>query len=105
MKFNGRGVFYLVCIISFGLIVSCQMGDNESKTYDGIELEAGMKAILIAKEPLISSPVAFAFDEKGYLFVIEDRGYPDSVDGKPAHEGSIVRLKDEDKDGEYDHKT
>ncbi len=39
-------------------------------------LEPGLRLELVAAEPLVASPVALAFDERGRLFVAENRGYP-----------------------------
>src|SRR5512145_3306916 len=40
------------------------------------ELEPGYRIELAAAEPLIKDPVAMAFDERGRLYVVENRGYP-----------------------------
>jgi putative membrane-bound dehydrogenase-like protein len=88
----------------FGTVVSChEPGSKEGIAYDGIKLEKGLKLKLIASEPLVVSPVAFAFNEQGDLYVVEDRGYPDTI--PPAHEGRIVRLEDRNGDGVYDQQT
>src|SRR4051794_40351150 len=57
-------------------------------------LEPGLRLELVAAEPLVVSPVAMAFDERGRLFVAENRGYPTGPgEGKPPA-GRIVRLED-----------
>lgn len=69
-------------------------------------LEEGLSIELIAAEPLVIDPVAFAFDEKNQLFVAEDRGYPDPIDGSMAPTiGRIALLKDTDQDGKFDTRT
>ena len=46
---------------------------------------------LVAAEPLVASPCALAFDDKGRLFVAENRGYPNTE--KPPM-GVIAMLED-----------
>ena len=74
------------------------------KTLDGFQMD------LLAAEPLVTDPVAMAYDENGVAYVAEMNDYPytdktndvawrDSVD--PA--GGVVRmLVDEDGDGKFD---
>ncbi len=69
-------------------------------------LEDGLSIELIASEPLVVDPVAFTFDEKNQLYVIEDRGYPDPIDGSTAPAiGRIALLRDLDKDGKFETRT
>lgn len=70
------------------------------------QLEPGLQIDLIAADPLVADPSAFAFDEKGVLYVAENTGYPDPMDGKkPDTLGKISRLVDSDGDGKYDQRT
>jgi putative membrane-bound dehydrogenase-like protein len=70
------------------------------------QLEPGLRIELVAAEPLVVDPVAFAFDERGRLFVAEDRGYPDPIEGSgDTKEGRIVMLEDTDGDGRYDKRV
>lgn len=73
----------------------------------GFALEPGYRIDLVAAEPLVQDPVAIAFDEQGALYVAENRGYPDPLDGEPAQipMGVIARLTDRDGDGRYDTRT
>ncbi len=67
-----------------------------------LQLEPGLVADLIAAEPLVASPVATAFDERGRLFVAENRGYPTGpAEGQPS-QGRIAQLIDTDGDGRCD---
>ncbi len=61
------------------------------------DLEIG----LVAAEPQIESPCAMAFDERGRLFVAENRGYPNSA--TPV--GRVAMLEDSDGDGHMDRRT
>lgn len=71
------------------------------------ELEPGYRIELVAAEPLIRSPVAIAFDERGRLYVVENRGYPGPLEGQPQPppEGTIALLEDTDADGRFDTRT
>src|SRR4051794_2146488 len=40
------------------------------------QLEPGLRIELVAAEPLVVDPVAFAFDDQQRLYVVENRGYP-----------------------------
>lgn len=57
---------------------------------------------LVAAEPLVTSPCALAFDERGRLFVAENNGYPNT--SEPL-QGKIVVLEDTDRDGRMDRRT
>src|SRR4051812_40570073 len=48
------------------------------------KVDRGLHVELVAAEPLVVDPVAIAFDERGRLYVVENRGYPEPIDGKPA---------------------
>lgn len=68
------------------------------------ETEPGFAITLVAAEPLVIDPVALAFDERGRLFVAENRDYPTgSPDGQPL--GIIALLEDTDGDGRMDKRT
>lgn len=74
----------------------------------GFTLEPGYRIELAAAEPLIKDPVAIAFDERGRMYVVENRGYPGPLEGSPqpdAHEGVIALLEDTDRDGRFDKRT
>src|SRR5580765_3605688 len=47
---------------------------SAAQAISAFRLEPGFKMELVAGEPMISSPVAMAFDEDGRLFVIEMPG-------------------------------
>lgn len=71
-----------------------------------LRLEPGLRIELVAAEPLVVDPVAFAFDEDQVMYVVENRGYPDPAEGgTPTRLGRIARLEDTDRDGRFDHRT
>src|SRR5580765_17450 len=70
-----------------------------------LKTEPGLKVELVVSEPMVVSPVAVAWDEKGRMYVVEDRGYPVGPGkGKPPV-GQVVLLEDTDGDGKYDKRT
>ena len=73
----------------------------------GFELEPGYRIELAAAEPLTRDPVAIAFDDRGRLYVVEHRGYPDPPEGSApsAREGLIALLEDTDGDGRFDKRS
>jgi len=62
----------------------------------------GLKVELVAAEPLTASPCAMAFDERGRLFVAENRGYPNTAE---PPQGVVAMLEDTDGDGRMDKRT
>jgi putative membrane-bound dehydrogenase-like protein len=70
-------------------------------------VEPGYRVDLVAAEPLVQSPVAMAFDDRGRMYVVENRGYPDPLEGQdPAKpEGVVALLTDADGDGRYDGRS
>lgn len=59
----------------------------------------GYQLVQVAAEPLVTDPVAAAFDEHGRLYVVEMRDY--SEDDK-LRLGRVRLLEDEDRDGIWD---
>ena len=70
-----------------------------------IHVPAGFRVELAAAEPLLLDPVAFDWDERGRLWVVEMADYPLGMDnnGKPG--GRVRVLEDTDGDGRYDRST
>jgi len=76
------------------------------------QLEPGLRIELVAAEPLVVDPVAFAFDDQRRLYVVENRGYPGAVKSSQTQSdatapplGRVARLEDTDGDGRYDRRT
>ncbi len=72
---------------------------------DSFVAEPGLRVELVAAEPLVDSPVAMAFDERGRLYVAENRGYPQGPPAGEAPVGRIALLEDTDGDGRYEKRT
>jgi putative membrane-bound dehydrogenase-like protein len=77
-------------------------------------VQDGFRMDLLAAEPLVTSPVAMAYDENGRAYVCEMRDYPytDKARHKPNQEnptdapiGRVTLLQDTDGDGRFDQST
>src|SRR6185295_10216392 len=66
------------------------------------QADPSLRISLVAADPLVESPCALAFDEKGRLFVTENRGYPNTAE---PPQGRVVMLEDTDGDGRMDKRT
>ena len=73
------------------------------KVVAGLKLIPGFQAELIAAEPDLHQPIAFAIDERGRLWVAEAMSYPNR---QPEGQGKdrIVILEDKDGDGVFETK-
>src|SRR5436190_276864 len=78
---------------------------SPSEAIASFKIEKGCRVELAAAEPATIDPVAIAFDEKGRLFVVEDRGYPTGPPPGQAPAGVIAVLEDTHGDGVYDKRT
>ncbi len=78
-----------------------------AQALEAFVLEPGYRIDIVAAEPLVQDPVAIAFDEHARLYVVENRGYPDPLEGDPeqAPMGVVARLTDTDGDGRFDART
>ena len=68
------------------------------------QVKQGFHIELVAAEPLVVSPVAMSFDERGRLFVVEMIDYSERRDETP-HPGRIRLLEDTHGDGIFDKST
>lgn len=123
-----------IIIAVFGLILITQAGCKQSKsgnissrTSDSLSIrkkfssspvlsteeslkkmtvEKGFAIKLVASEPLVNSPVALTFDEKGRIWVVEMLSYmPDTLGtGEEQRTGKIVILSDKNGDGIMDER-
>jgi putative membrane-bound dehydrogenase-like protein len=70
-----------------------------------IRTRPGFEVELIASEPLVQSPIAFAWGADGKLWVVEMGDYPLGVDGKGKPGGRVKYLESTKGDGKYDKAT
>lgn len=78
-------------------------GLSPQKAIEAMQLPGGFKAELIAAEPDLVQPMAFTFDERGRIWVVEGNSYP-----QPREVGKgqdrIKILEDQDGDGTFETK-
>jgi len=72
---------------------------------EAIQLRPGFRIELVAAEPLVRDPVAFDWDTRGRLWVVEMADYPLGIDGQGTPGGRLKLLEDADGDGRYDRAT
>ncbi len=71
---------------------------------DGIWVPPGFRVDRLATEPAVTQPIAFAFDDRGRMWIVEAHSYPERrVDGEGKDR--IVILADADGDGAFDSRT
>src|SRR5579872_3338017 len=70
-----------------------------------IQVRPGFKVELMAAEPLVMDPIAFAWGPDGKFWVVEMGDYPLGVDGKGKFGGRVKCLTKSRKDGPYDKAT
>lgn len=71
-----------------------------------MQIEKGLRVHIVATEPLLNTPVALSFDDKGRIWVVEMENYmPDSIGtGEDLPVGKIVILTDRNGDGKMDQR-
>lgn len=69
-----------------------------------VQVPVGFELELFASEPMIINPIAFAWDERGRLFVIETTDYPNEI-RKEGGDDKIKILEDTNGDGKADKVT
>lgn len=71
------------------------------KLVAGMKVQDGFQAELIATEPALHQPIAFAFDDRGRIWIAEAFSYPNK---QPEGQGKdrILILEDRDGDGAFE---
>lgn len=90
---------FLIAATAAAAVPSPLKPDDALKTF---ALPDDLRIELAAGEPLVESPCAIAFDDKGRMFVAENRGYPNFAD---PPQGRVAMLEDTDGDGRFDKRT
>lgn len=78
---------------------------SPEKSRDSFRIAPGVRIDLVASEPQIESPVAANFDERGRLWVVEMRDYPNGPANGEKPGGRIKILTDNDGDGRFETAT
>ena len=108
--FQKSSLFFLFATIM--LASACESVDDYStsallspkKSIKKMEIEEGFKVELVASEPLLNSPTAMIFDEKGRIWLTEMQSFMlDTVGtGEEEPTGKIIILEDKNNDGVYE---
>ena len=79
-------------------------GEHENETVAGMRVPKGFEVDLIAQEPELTQPIAFTFDERGRIWVVEAHSYPQR---QPKGQGRdrIVIFEDADVNGSFEKRT
>lgn len=75
---------------------------SPAEALDCFEVLDGYRVELVAAEPLVFDPIAFAYDAQLRLFVVEMRDYSEQA---TEHLGRIALLSDNDGDGRMDQRS
>jgi putative membrane-bound dehydrogenase-like protein len=78
--------------------------DKAQATVAGMKVTPGFRVDLVAAEPDLHQPIAFAIDPRGRLWVVEGHSYPTK---RPEGQGldRIVIFADQDGDGMFETRT
>jgi putative membrane-bound dehydrogenase-like protein len=112
----------LVFILSLLLVSACiETAEKPELTYTGeepkvqnplspedsqkhIQVPEGFETVLYASEPEIINPIAFSWDERGRLWVVQSMDYPHGLDNDVGGD-RITICEDTDRDGKADKYT
>ena len=117
MRISGYGWLWLVFILTFaGSALSA--GDlppgventqnpadvslTPAESLARMQVPKGFHVTLFAGEPAIRRPIAFDFDDRGRLWVVENYSHPNWKEGEG--QDRIIILEDTDHDGRFDHR-
>jgi putative membrane-bound dehydrogenase-like protein len=94
----------LLALLAFASMATAQPVPTKDAAAK-MKLPPGFKVQLFAGEPEVVQPIAFTFDDRGRMWVVECLTYPKwSQDGRGGKERVII-LEDTDGDGKHDKKT
>jgi putative membrane-bound dehydrogenase-like protein len=101
---------FLLVLLALPTIASAQEFKMEppkspAESLKCIKTRPGFKVELMVAEPLVKSPIAFAWGPDGKFWVVEMGDYPLGIDGKGKPGGMIKYLEKTKPDGAYDKMT
>jgi hypothetical protein len=82
----------------------CGAADCAARGASPHDLPDGFRARLFAGEPDVVQPIAFTFDDRGRMWVVECLSYPNWTD-KPEGGDRVTIYQDADGDGTFDKRT
>ena len=109
IRVSGGAAVLVAMTISFSLISRGQAPAAESlaapfppaEEASRMKLPPGFRCTLFAGEPDLVQPIAFAFDDRGRLWVVENYSYPNwQTDGKLGHDRILI-FDDPDSSGHF----
>src|SRR6516162_9479320 len=97
-----RWLFSLVVLLSAALPAHAIDKPLSPQEAPGkMTLPAGFRATLFAGEPDVVQPIAFTFDDRGRLWVVECLSYPNWKQNGTGHD-RVTMFEDTDGDGHFD---
>jgi len=78
---------------------------SAAESLAGIRVPDSLRVELVAAEPLVADPIAFAWGGDGKFWVVEMGDYPRGEDGRGKPCGQVKFLTDTDADGRFDKAT
>ncbi len=79
---------------------------NAEQAVDIMSIQPGFQVNAFASEPMVTQPMAFCWDDKGRMWVAENRDYESRGHGfSNSGDSRIVILEDSDQDGHADKRT
>jgi putative membrane-bound dehydrogenase-like protein len=96
-----------VCLVGLSLLASAAETTSSSgpggvsQAINDFRIEGGFRIEVVASDPMISSPIAMAFDENGRLFVVELR----TSQPRTANLGRVRMLENMNDDGVFQNST
>ncbi|MFT7078338.1 MAG: putative membrane-bound dehydrogenase-like protein, partial [Planctomycetota bacterium] len=79
-------------------------GLSPQQAAKAMELPAGFQVDVLAAEPELHQPIAFTFDDRGRIWVVEAFAYPYKRDDGEADD-KVMIFEDKDGDGSYETRT
>jgi putative membrane-bound dehydrogenase-like protein len=103
----------LACIVLLMLVTWSVSGDKKmepgpkspQESLECIKTRPGFTVELMVAEPLVQSPIAFAWGPDGKFWVVEMGDYPLGIDGKGKPGGRVKCLTRSRENGPYDKST
>lgn len=78
---------------------------SPQEAVEAMTLKEGYQVNVFASEPMITQPMAFCWDDRGRMWIAENRDYESRQDGfSNSGDSRILILEDTDKDGVVDSK-
>src|SRR5205823_12475368 len=96
-------LFMLTCCMSLGALAQDRAMPPEEAAAT-MKLPPGFRATLFAGEPAIVQPIAFTFDDRGRVWVVECLSYPTWKSDRTGND-RVTILEDTDGDGRHDKLT